>query len=134
VASKEKNMAITHYKDLIVWQKAMDLVCLVYQTSKSFPKDELYGLTNQVRRTSCPSRQISLKGKARKSTAEFRQFLSVARGSLAEVETQLLIAQRLKYMRQTELTEIMALHEEISKMTSSLLSKLITNHSQLDTK
>jgi four helix bundle protein len=88
------------YKDLIVWQKAMDLTEMVYQATKAFPREELYGLTNQVRRAAVSIPSNIAEGQARQSTAEFRNFLSLARGSLAEVETQLMIAQRLGYLTQ----------------------------------
>ena len=121
-------MQVKSYKDLIVWRKAMDLVALVYQATKQFPKEELYGLTNQVRRAvvSIPS-NIAV-GQARQSSAEFKNFLSIARGSLAEVETQLLIAMRLNYLTQEQLTSIMAVHQEVSKMIPALMVKLVTGH------
>ena len=117
-------MIVNHYKELIVWQKAMDLVCLVYEVTKSFPKDELYGLTQQIRRAVVSVPSNIAEGQARKSTAEFRNFLSIARGSMAEVETQLLIALRLNYLQQPQLQRIMAVHDEISKMLPVLISKL----------
>ncbi|MDR0311703.1 MAG: four helix bundle protein [Acidobacteriota bacterium] len=121
-------MAAKHYKELIVWQKAMDLVYLVYQATKSFPKDELYGLTSQIRRAAVSVPSNIADGQARKSTAEFRNFLSVARGSMAEVETQLLIALRLNYTQESQLREIMAVHDEVSKMLFALTTKLATGH------
>ncbi len=121
-------MSVKCYKNLIVWQKAMDLVELVYQATQSFPKEELYGLTNQVRRAAVSVPSNIAEGQARKSTAEFKQFLSIARGSLAEVETQLLIAQRLRYLTQEQLDLIMATHEEVSKMLPALMAKLAINH------
>lgn len=121
-------MQVKSYKDLIVWQKSMDLVALVYQATKTFPKEELYGLTNQVRRAVVSIPSNIAEGQARQSAAEFKNFLSIARGSLAEVETQLLIAKRLNYLPQEQLTAIMALHQEVSKMIPALMSKLATGH------
>ena len=117
-------MSIKGYKDLIVWQKAMDFVEMVYRETKNFPKEELYSLTSQIRRaaTSIPSNIA--EGQARKSTAEFKHFLSFAKGSLAEVETQLLIAQRLSYINPKQLSELMDTHEQIGKMLTSLLARL----------
>jgi len=126
-------MAVTHYKDLIVWQKAIDLVCLIYETTKAFPKEEIYGLTNQLRRAAVSVPSNIAEGQARKSTAEFRHFLSIARGSMAELETQLIIASRLNYLNESRLKEIMAIHEEISKMIYSIMAKLATDHSSLTT-
>lgn len=100
-------MQVRSYKDLIVWQKAMDLVELVYHLTKLFPKDEQYGLSNQLRRAAVSIPSNIAEGQARNSTAEFRNFLSIARGSLAELETQLLIAERLNYIEQKKLAGLM---------------------------
>jgi len=121
-------MAVTHYKELIVWQKAMDLVCLIYEVTKVFPKEELYGLTSQIRRAAVSVPSNIAEGQARKSTAEFRNFLSITRGSMAEVETQLMIATRLNYLQENQVQEIMAVHEEVNKMLSALITKLATRH------
>lgn len=121
-------MTVKSYRDLIVWQKAMDLVQMVYQVTKQFPKDELYGLTNQVRRAAVSVPSNVAEGQARNSTAEFRNFLSIARGSLAEVETQLLIATRLEYMTKEQLAPILSLQEEVNKMLNALMKTLTTRH------
>ena len=124
---------VKSYKDLIVWQKAMDLVELVYQATKRFPREELYGLTNQLRRASVSVPSNIAEGQARNSTAEFRNFLSIARGSLAEVETQLLIAERLHYIDSVKLRELLNIQTEVNKMTNALMGKLATSHSSLTT-
>ena len=121
-------MTVKSFKDLIVWQKAMDLVAEVYRITKQFPKEEIYSLTNQLRRAAVSIPSNIAEGQARQSTAEFRNFLSIARGSLAEVETQLLIAQRLNYLTQEQLSEIMTIHQEVSKMLPALMNKLTTRH------
>ncbi|WP_305908653.1 four helix bundle protein [Methylomarinum sp. Ch1-1] len=121
-------MQVKSYKDLIVWQKSMDLVAMVYQVTKTFPKEELYGLTNQLRRAAVSIPSNIAEGQARNSTAEFRNFLSIARGSLAEVETQLLIAERLKYIDSKKLDEILNIQGEINKMTNALMNKLAPHH------
>jgi len=126
-------MQVKSYKDLIVWQKSMDLVEMVYQVTKEFPKEELYGLTNQLRRAAVSVPSNIAEGQARSSTAEFRNFLSIARGSLAEVETQLLIAERLNYIESGKLGELMNIQAEINKMTNALMSKLALRHSSLTT-
>ncbi len=131
---KELSMQVKSYKDLIVWQKSMDLVEMIYQVTKSFPKDEQYGLTNQLRRAAVSVPSNIAEGQARNSTPEFGNFLSIARGSLAEVETQLMIAERLGYIQPEKLREILELQIEINKMTNSLMSKLVTRHSSLSTK
>lgn len=127
-------MGVKGYKDLIVWQKSVDLVCLVYEVTKTFPKEEIYGLASQIRRAAVSVPSNIAEGQARRSTAEFRYFLSIARGSLAEVETQLIIADRLHLINPEKKLQIFPLHEEISKMLSTLISKLATKHSPLTTK
>ena len=92
-------MQIKNYKDLIVWQKAMDLAAEIHRLTRSFPREELYGLTSQIRRAAVSVPSNIAEGQARQSTAEFRNFLSISQGSLAEVETQLLLAQRFQYLQ-----------------------------------
>lgn len=126
-------MTVKSYKDLIVWQKSMDLVQMVYQATKEFPREELYGLTNQLRRAVVSIPSNIAEGHAHRSTAEFRNFLSIARGSLAEVDTQLIIAERLNYLEPAKLREIQAVQIEVNKMTNALMNKLTTIHSALTT-
>ncbi len=115
---------VRNYRELIVWQKAMDLVELVYQATKLFPKEEVYGLTNQVRRAAVSIPSNIAEGQARNSTAQFKNFLSIAQGSRAEVETQIIIAQRLGYILPQEANQILNLSEEIKRMIHSLVAKL----------
>ena len=122
--SEENMTAIQSYRELVVWQKAMTLVEMIYEATRQFPKEELYGLTNQIRRAAVSIPSNIAEGQARKSTAEFRNFLSIAQGSRAEVETQTLIAIRLNYLQQTSATPILSLLEELSKMLAALQSRL----------
>jgi len=117
---------VKSYKDLIVWGKAMDLVEEVYRLSVRFPKEELYSLSNQVRRAVVSVPSNIAEGQARQSKAEFLNFLSMAQGSLAEVETQLLLAIRLGYLLESDAQKAMQLREEISKMLTALRTKLTT--------
>lgn len=117
---------IKSYKELIVWQKAMDLAEEVYLISKKFPKEELYSLTNQIRRAVISVASNIAEGQSRKSTLEFSQFLSIAQGSVAEVETQILLSIRLKYQTEAQCLKALQLSEEISKMLGSLQRKLVT--------
>jgi len=117
-------MKIQHYKDLIVWQKAMDLAEEIYRLSKSFPREELYGLTSQIRRAAVSVPSNIAEGHARQSTAEFRNFLSIAQGSLAEVDTQQLLAQRFQYLTAAQALKAEGLITEIRKMLYSLMAKL----------
>ena len=117
-------MAVRNYRELIAWQKAMDLVEQVYQATKQFPREELYGLTSQLRRAVVSMPSNIAEGQGRSSTKEFQNFLSIAHGSLREVETQLLIAQRLDYLTNDQLTPLMELAAEVSRLTNGLLNSL----------
>ena len=115
---------VRNYRELIVWQKAMDLVELVYQATKQFPTEELYGLTSQVRRSAVSIPSNIAEGQARKSTAEFLNFLSIANGSRAEMETQILLAQRLKYVTNDTAQQILNLSEEANRLLNGLMNSL----------
>jgi four helix bundle protein len=115
---------VRHYRDLLVWQKALTWVELVYAATREWPSDERFGLISQVRRACVSVPSNIAEGCARRSTPEFLRFLSIARGSLAEVETQLIIAQRLTYLEDAALTRLLESADEISRMLSGLISKL----------
>jgi four helix bundle protein len=102
----------------------MELVERIYRMTRTFPKEELYGLTSQIRRASVSIPSNIAEGQARRSTAEFLNFLSIAQGSRAEVETQTLIALRLGYVTRNQIAEILALLDEISRMLNALKAKL----------
>ena len=89
---------IRNHKDLEVWKKSMDLVSNIYKITDSFPNKELYGLTNQIRRSAVSVPSNIAEGAARNSKKEFIQFLYIALGSLSEFETQIIIAHRLEYL------------------------------------
>lgn len=86
---------IESYRDLVVWQQAMDLVVSIYETTKAWPKEELYGLTPQLRRAATSVPANIAEGYGRESRASYQQFLRIAQGSLKELETHLLIARRV---------------------------------------
>ena len=115
---------IKNYRDLTVWQKAMELVEMIYRLTSAFPKEELYGLTNQLRRSAVSIPSNIAEGHARKSRAEYLNFLSIAQGSRAEVETQVLIAVRLKYLKATEAEPALSLLNEINRMISTIKQRL----------
>jgi four helix bundle protein len=121
-------MKVTSYKDLIVWQKAMDLAGEVHLLSKAFPREEIYGLTSQLSRAAISVPSNIAEGQARQSRAEFLNFLSIAQGSLAEVETQILLAQRFHYATAAAVAKAVSLAIEVSKMLRSLRAKLSTNY------
>jgi len=113
-----------HYKDLAAWQKAMDLVELVYLGTEHFPKHELYGLASQMRRAAVSVPSNIAEGQARFSRRDFRHFLRTARGSLAELETQVLLARRLKYVDQTSAETMLSSIDEVSRSLSGLISSI----------
>lgn len=89
---------MSNHKDLDVWKLSIDFVSEIYKITKTFPKEEIYGLTNQIRRSAVSVPSNIAEGSARQSDKEFIQFLYIAMGSLVEVETQLIIAQNLSYI------------------------------------
>jgi four helix bundle protein len=113
-------MGVKNYRDLIVWQKAMDLVTLVYQFTESFPQKEVFGLTNQVRRAAVSIPSNIAEGQGRNSNRDFRHFLSIARGSLQEVETQLELARRLGYLDEIDLINISESSCEVARLINGL--------------
>jgi four helix bundle protein len=122
--------SIQCYRDLIVWQRAMELVVNIYQSTASFPESERYGLTSQLRRSAVSIPSNIAEGAARISRGEFRQFLGHARGSLAEVETQVSLANRLGYLS-GERTEALFLRcTSVGKVLNGLLTSLRTQSSE----
>ena len=112
------------YRDLIAWQKSMDLVTEVYGCTQAFPKTEVFGLISQLRRAAVSIPSNIAEGHARQSTGEFRQFLGHALGSLVEVETQILISQRLVYIDSKKSNELLERTTEIGKIVNGLLRSL----------
>ena len=113
-----------HYKDLVVWKKAMDLTAEVYRLTKNLPKEEIYGLTNQLRRAAVSILSNIAEGNARASTGDYLRFLSIARGSNAEVETQLLICVKLEYLKSTDIEAALSLNNDTGRMLTSMITKL----------
>jgi four helix bundle protein len=114
------------YKDLMVWQKSIDLVAEVYKATKGFPKEELYGLTSQLRRCAVSVPSNIAEGQGRLTRGEFRQFLGHAKGSLAEMETQWIIAEKLGCLKEPQtLVDQLA---EVSRLLNGLLNSLTTNN------
>ena len=112
------------HKDLDVWNKAMDFVIFLYKKTKDFPKDELYSLTNQMRRAAVSIPSNIAEGASRQSTKEYIQFLYIARGSASELETQLILANRLDYISEDDLTTLSKNLEDIAKMLTGLINFL----------
>ena len=118
------NSAVRTYRDLLVWQKAIDLVTEVYALTRRLPKSEIFGLSDQMRRAAVSVPSNVAEGQARQHTREFRQFLHIALGSLAELDTQLVIAHRLKYLTSQDVAKLTESVTELRRMTAGLLSKL----------
>lgn len=117
-------MAAKNFKDLIAWQKAMDLVELVYRLSSQFPADERFGLTSQLRRAVVSIPSNIAEGQGRNSPGDFGRFLSIAYGSLREVETQPLIAVRLKFIDPTQYQPVQELCDETGRILNGLMNSL----------
>ena len=115
---------IENYKDLIVWQKAMDLVEETYRLARKLPASETYALSDQMRRAAVSIPSNIAEGHTRKSAKEYLRFLYIAKGSKSELETQLLIAQRLSFFTSKEAEKAELLCAEVGRMLSSLISKL----------
>jgi four helix bundle protein len=122
-----------HYKDLLVWQKGMLLAKLVYQLTQKFPAEERYGLTSQLRRAGVSVPSNIAEGQARRGTNEFLQFLSIAEGSLAELETQLLLSIDLAYCKPADAEPPLKEIDELQKMMVALKRKLLSPRSPLAT-
>jgi four helix bundle protein len=112
------------YRDLIVWQKAMALVKDIYRTTQSFPADERYGLTSQLRRAAVSIPSNIAEGQGRAFDREFNQFLSHAMGSLMEVETQLLIAEDLGYLQNDQVVQLLKRTAELGRLANGLMATL----------
>lgn len=118
-----ENMA-SSYKDLKVWQRSKELVLTIYTLTKPFPKEEVYNLTSQMKRCAVSIPSNIAEGHRRGSNKEFIQFLNIAHGSLAELETQLIISSDLHFVRTTVSEPVLNEIEEIGKMINGLINSL----------
>jgi four helix bundle protein len=117
-------MPLQHYRELIVWQKAMGLVESVYRATHHFPNTEIYGLTSQVRRAAVSIPSNIAEGQGRRTTRDFLNFLSVAQGSLMELETQITIAERLGYIENPLERTLLESTAEIGRLLHGLRNAL----------
>ncbi len=118
-------MATVHsYKQLVAWQKAMELVLRVYRVTQTFPRSEIYGLVTQMRRSAVSVPSNVAEGQGRASTGEFKQFLGNAKGSLFELETQATIARELSYMDEPQFEQLSGLISEVGRLINGLLNSL----------
>lgn len=117
-------MTVRSFRDLECWQKAMDLVVECYRVTREFPKHELYGLTNQLQRAAVSVPANIAEGQGRQHTQEFIQHLSIAYGSLSELETHLLIAKRLDYLDSSTAERLLDRAGEVGRLLNGLLRSL----------
>src|SRR5580765_6777657 len=115
---------ILSYKDLLVWQKSMEIVVQVYRMTRELPAAEQWGLVSQMRRAAVSVPSNIAEGYGRQATGEYRHHLSIGRGSLLELETQVLLCEKLGYAEKNEADSLLGEIAEINKMIGSLISKL----------
>jgi four helix bundle protein len=115
---------VRSYRDLLVWQKGMDLAAEVYRLSRGWPKEEIYGLTSQARRAAASIPANIAEGYGRQSTASYGQFLKIARGSLKELETHLLLAERVGLVAEGTCADALSMADELGKMLGALIMSL----------
>lgn len=121
-------MYVESYKDLIVWQKAMDLVVLIYKVTNNFPQSEIYGLVSQMRRSAVSIPSNIAEGKVRGTKKDYRNFLLISFGSGSELETQLEISRRLNYIDEMNFIEINNILTEVMKILNVMTKKLSENN------
>jgi len=118
---------IQSFHDLTVWQRSIELCVAIYEFTRTFPSDELYGLRSQLRRASVSIPSNIAEGRGRRSKGEFIQFLGIARGSNNEVQTQLAIAAKLNFGFEADRLHCLQLSTEVSKMLASLINSLLNS-------
>ena len=117
-------MQVKSYQDLIVWQKAIAFVAQIYAITAQFPKHEIYGLTSQLRRAAVSIPSNIAEGHGRATRGEYNQFLCHARGSLCEVQTQIVIAHRLAYIADGQTRGLTAAANELGRMLNGLITSI----------
>ena len=112
------------YRDLVVWKKSVDLASSIYDITNAFPREEVYGLTSQLRRAAVSVPSNIAEGQGRQMPGEFKQFLRHSRGSLMEIETQLIIAKRLGYLSADICESLLAEASQIGRMLNGLIASM----------
>ena len=116
--------AVRSYRDLLVWQRAMDIAVSTYQLSQQYPRDELFGLTSQSRRAAASIAANIAEGYGRSSRPSYAHFLRIAQGSLKELETHLILAERVGLAARTSTDDLLAKADELGRMFRALIGKL----------
>ena len=124
---------IRNFKDLIVWQRAMDATEEIYRLAKQLPREEIHALGDQLRRAAVSMPSNIAEGFGRGSKREYAKFLVMARGSAYETETQLLLCTRIRYLPESEIQTAISLLVEVGKMINAILSKLRTEELRPET-
>jgi four helix bundle protein len=120
----EGKQAARSFRELIVWKKSLQLTVKVYRLTQEFPREELYGLTSQMRRSAVSVPSNIAEGQGRLGTSEFRHFLGIARGSNFELQTQLEVARELGMCDGGKIDDAMSLSHEVGKMIYAMLEKI----------
>jgi four helix bundle protein len=115
---------VRSYRDLLVWQRAMDLAAAAYELSRAYPRDELFGLTSQTRRAAASIAANIAEGYGRSTKPAYLNFLRIAQGSLKELETHLILAERIGVTRSGSIDGLLGDADELGRMLNSLISKL----------
>jgi four helix bundle protein len=115
------------YLDLVVWQKSMELAKTIYDVTKQFPKEEQYGLTQQIKRSAVSIPSNIAEGSARNSMKEFKQFLAIASGSAAELKTQLLLSESFGFLGEDQTRFVIKIVDEVARMLYGLSASLESN-------
>ena len=118
--------SLSSYRELTVWQKSMDLAVKIYESTSGFPTTERYGIISQMQRAASSIPANIAEGQARRTTGEFLQSLGIARGSLAELETFLILSERLEFLAKTDSESLLNGCAEINKMLHALMKSLST--------
>lgn len=117
-------MSVVNYQDLLVWQKAMDYVEICYKLTQNFPKEEIFGLSSQLKRASVSIPSNIAEGHGRISRGEYIHFLGIAQGSLRESETQILLALRLNYISEDQAKQALSKSKEVGIFLGKLIRAL----------
>lgn len=118
------------YKELTVWQKAVDLAENIYRLTGAYPQEERYGLVNQMRRAAVSIPSNIAEGYNRNTTKDYVQFLHISKGSNAELETQLIISRKMNYISEAQFNEMQGYTDEIHRMLSKMIKSLTQNKNQ----
>ncbi|MRX68254.1 four helix bundle protein [Flavobacterium resistens] len=119
---------MSHFRKILVWQKSMSLVTKIYKATRTFPKEEMFGLTSQIRRSSVSIPSNIAEGSSRESSKDFLRFLYISLGSIFEMQTQLEIAKNIIYINEEEFNLLYEDSREIERMLASLIRKLKDNN------